>query len=294
MSLSPRTDATDPVSDMPVDMPEAVAQETQPKERIQTAGARAAHGDLATPRFEPNDGESAAPVEVQRRSGPGAYWSKVWFVAWKDLRSEIRAKEVLGTMIAFGVLAVVVFGLAFDLRVPQGAMVAPGVLWGVILFAGVLGLHRSFGAEMDRNTLPALLLAPVDRSAIYFGKFLAQLLFLSAAVVIIAPAVVVIFNVNVLQGWVLVALLLGLVGYTAVGTLFGALTAGTRARESMLPILLLPVMAPVFMAGIGLTANILDGRDFVDFRHWLVLLAVYDTIFLTVAYLVFDLIWEDT
>lgn len=231
---------------------------------------------------------------MDAQPGLRGYGRKVWAVAWKDLRAEIRAKEVLGTMVAFGLLAVVVFGLAFDLRVPQGGMVAPGVLWGVILFTGVLGLHRSFGAEMDRNTLPALLLAPVDRSAIYFGKFLAQLVFLTAAVVIIAPAVVVIFNVNVLQAWIPAALLLGSIGYTAVGTLFGALTAGTRARESMLPILLLPVMAPVFMAGIGLTANVLDGREFVDYRHWLLLLVIYDTVFLTVAYLVFDLIWEDT
>jgi heme exporter protein B len=235
-----------------------------------------------------------APVTIRHRSGAVAYWAKVWVIAAKDLRTELRAKEVLGTMIAFGLLAVVVFGLAFDLRVPAGAMVAPGVLWGVILFAGVLGLHRSFGAEVDRSTLPALLLAPIDRSAIYFGKFLAQLLFLATAVIVIAPAVVVIFNTNILHGWVLVALFLGLIGYSAVGTLFGALTAGTRARESMLPILLLPVMAPVFMAGIGLTANILDGRAFVDFRHWLLLLLIYDIVFLTVAYLVCDLIWEDT
>ncbi|MEX1020549.1 MAG: heme exporter protein CcmB [Litorilinea sp.] len=234
------------------------------------------------------------PVQMYTQPGHAGYWRKVWAIAAKDLRAEVRAKEVLGTMIAFGLLAVVVFGLAFDLRVPQGAMVAPGVLWGVILFAGVLGLHRSFGAEMDRHTLPALLLAPVDRSAIYFGKFLAQFVFLAAAVVVIAPAVVVIFNVNVLQGWIPVGLLLGLIGYTGVGTLFGALTAGIRARESMLPILLMPVMAPVFMAGIGLTANVLDGRTFVDFRHWLLLLGIYDVVFLTIAYLVFDMIWEDS
>lgn len=236
----------------------------------------------------------SAPVTMQIQPGLRGYWRKVWAIALKDLRAEVRAKEVLGTMIAFGVLAVVVFGLAFDLRVPQGAMVAPGVLWGVILFAGVLGLHRSFGAEVDRQTLPGLLLAPVDRSAIYFGKWLAQFVFLAAAVVIIAPAVLVIFNVNVLHGWILFGLLLGLIGYTAVGTLFAALTAGTRARESMLPIMLMPVMAPVFMAGIGLTANVLDGRAFVDFRHWLLLLGIYDTVFLTIAYLVFDLIWEDS
>jgi heme exporter protein B len=232
-------------------------------------------------------------VNMLPRRGIRGYWAKVWAVAWKDLRAEVRAKEVFGAMTAFGVLAVVVFGMAFDLRVPQPAMVVPGVLWVVLLFAGVLGLHRSFGAEMDRQTLPALLLAPVDRSAVYFGKFLAQLLFLLATCVIILPIIVVIFDVNILNGWILTGLALGIIGYVAVGVLFGALTASTRARESMLPILLLPVMAPVFMAGIGLTANVLDGRTFTDFRHWLLLLVIYDTVFLTVAYLIFDLIWED-
>jgi heme exporter protein B len=103
----------------------------------------------------------------------------------------------------------------------------------------------------------------------------------------------VIFDVNVLQPWILVGVVLGTFGYVAVGTLFAALAVSSRARESMLPILLLPVMVPVFMAGVGLTANVLDGRELVDFQRWLWVLVVYDLVFVTVAYLVFDLIWEE-
>jgi heme exporter protein B len=230
------------------------------------------------------------------RTGGGliAYWRKVWAMAHKDLRAEIRAKEVISTMSAFSILAVVVFGLAFDLRVPSAEMVAPGVLWVVVLFAGVLGLHRSFGAEVDRGNLAALLLAPVDRSAIYFGKLLANLIFMLVTEIMILPVTLVIFGVNLLRPWILAGLFLGTLGYVSVGTLFAALTASTRARETMLPILLLPVMVPVFVAGVGLTAYILDGREFADFRRWLILLAVYDFIFFTVAFLVFDLIWEET
>ncbi|NJN82450.1 MAG: ABC transporter permease [Caldilineaceae bacterium] len=166
------------------------------------------------------------------------------------------------------------------------------MLWTIVLFAGVLGLHRSFGAEADRGSLAALLLAPVDRSAIYFGKMAANLLFMLATELMILPILLVIFDVNLFRVWILVGLLLGTLGYVSVGTLFAALTASTRARETMLPVLLLPVMVPVFVAGVGLTAGILDGDTLMDVRNWLALLIVYDLIFIAIAYLVFDLIWE--
>ncbi len=201
-----------------------------------------------------------APVQMRTGGGMGAYLRKVWAIALKDLRAEVRAKESLSVMIAFSVLAVLIFGLAFDLRVPEAKMVVPGVIWVVILFSGVLGLNRSFGAEVDRGTLAALLLAPVDRSAIYFGKLLAHLCFLLINAAIILPSTLVIFDINLLQPWIVIGVLLGTVGYVAVGTLFAALAANRRARESLLPILLLPVMVPIFMAGVALTAAVLDGR----------------------------------
>jgi heme exporter protein B len=225
--------------------------------------------------------------------GLAAYLLKVWAIAAKDLRAELRAKETLSVMVAFSLLAVLIFGLAFDLRVPDAEMVVPGVLWVVILFSGVLGLNRSFGAEVDRGTLAALLLAPVDRSAIYFGKFLAHLLFMLINAAVILPFTLLIFDVNLLQPWNLLGVLLGTVGYVAVGTLFAALAANSRARESLLPILLLPVMAPIFMAGVALTAAVVDSRAVDDFQRWLWVMVIYDLLFITVAYLVFDLIWEE-
>ncbi|GIV77077.1 heme exporter protein CcmB [Litorilinea aerophila] len=236
---------------------------------------------------------SLRPVQMRVGGGVAAYWRKVWAIAHKDLRAEVRAKEIFSTMSAFSVLAVLVFGLAFDLRVPQAEMVVPGVLWGVLLFGGVLGLHRSFGSEVDRGNLAGLLLAPVDRSAIYFGKVLAHLAFLLATEGMLLPVMLVIFDVNLFRPGILAGLLLGTLGYVAVGTLFAALTASSRSRETMLPILLLPVMVPVFVAGVGLTVASLDGRSFADYRHWLAILAIYDMIFLTLAFVVFDLIWED-
>ncbi len=234
------------------------------------------------------------PVQMRVGGGAAAYLRKVWAIASKDLHAELRAKEIFSTMATFSVLAVIIFGLAFDLRVQRSAMVVPGVLWVVILYTGILGLNRSFGAEVDRGSLSALLLAPVDRSAIYFGKVLANLIFLLAAELITLPAILVIFNTNLFQTWILVGLLLGTLGYVSVGTLFAALAASARARESLLPILLLPVMLPVFMAGLKLTAITVDDRGMEELQRWLGILAAYDLIFLTIAFLVFDMLWEET
>jgi heme exporter protein B len=236
---------------------------------------------------------AAEPVTMQRGGGSLTYLRKIGAVFVKDVRAEWRGREIFSTMTAFSVLAVLVFGMAFDLRVPRSEMIAPGVLWVVVLFAGVLGLNRSFGAEVDRGTLASLLLAPVDRSAIYFGKMLANLFFTLATTLVILVVMFFIFDLNMFHPYNLLAVLLGVIGYVGVGTLFAALTANSRARETMLPILLLPVMAPVFVAGVGLTAGVVDGKQFSDLRQWLVILAAFDAIFIVVAYLLFDLIWED-
>ena len=232
-------------------------------------------------------------VQMHTGGGAAAYLRKIWAVAAKDLRAEVRSREVFSTMTAFSALAVIIFGLAFDLRVPKAEMVAPGVLWVIILFAGVLGLNRSFGAEMDRGTLPALLLAPVDRSAIYFGKVIANLFFTLGTAVVILVVMFFIFDINLFQPLILLAVLLGVLGYVSVGTIFAALTSSVRARESMLPILLLPVMVPVFVAGVALTAGIVDGRGLESVQQWLGILAAFDLMFLLVAYLLFDLILEE-
>lgn len=233
------------------------------------------------------------PVSMRTDSSRRTYLRKVWIVAAKDLRIEMRAKEILGVMGAFSILAVIIFGMAFDLRVPRSEMVAPGVLWGILLFTGLLGLNRSFSAEMDRQTLLALLLTPVDRSAIYLGKVLANFCFMVVAALILLPVMLFIFDVNFFSPWILFTLLLGIFGYISVGTLFAALTVGLRSRESMLPILLLPVLAPLFMAGLKMTELVIDARSLASFQNWLGMLVAFDLIFFTAALLVFDLLWED-
>jgi heme exporter protein B len=230
---------------------------------------------------------------MRTEGGLAAYTLKVWAIARKDLQAELRSKDIFGMMGAFSVLAVVIFGMAFDLRVPQSSMIAPGVLWVVVLFAGVLGLNRTFGAEVDRGSLAALLLAPVERSAIYFGKTIANLVFTLVTELLLLPVILVLFDVNLFHPLILLSLLLGTVGYVGVGTLFAALAAGARTRDSLLPVLLLPVMTPIFMAGVRITSIIVDGRGLPDMQRWMGMLIAYDAVFLAAAFLVFDLIWEE-
>lgn len=233
------------------------------------------------------------PVQFQPGRRVTGHLSKAIRIAAKDIRSELRTKEVFGSMAAFSVLAVVIFGLAFDLRVSQPKMVVPGILWVILLFAGVLGLNRSFGSEVEQHTLGALLLAPMDRSLIFLGKAMGSYILMILTQCLVLPMILVITDVNLFRPWILVGLLLGMLGYAIVGTLFAALTASLRSRETLLPIMMLPVMVPLFIAGVSLTAAELDGRTFEDFRHWLGMLVAYDLLFVIISFLIFDLIWEE-
>ena len=235
---------------------------------------------------------SEAERVTHREGGIAAYLRSVWVVAEKDVRSEMRSKEVVGTMAAFSALAAVVFGLAFDLRVPRSELVVPGILWVIVLFAGVLGLNRSFGSEVDRGTLAGLLLAPVERSAIYLGKVAANLLYFLIVEALLVPALLILFDINLLKPIVLLGLLLGTIGYVGVGTLFAALTSRNRARETLLPVLLLPVLVPLFISGVGLTSVILDGRTAAEAWPWLGIIGLYDALVFAIAFLLVDVIWE--
>lgn len=222
-----------------------------------------------------------------------SYWRAVAAILWKDVRAEMRTKDIFSSMFIFAVLAVVVFNFAFELRVPDMRMVAPGIIWVAVSFAGTLGLNRAFVIEQDRGSLAGLLLAPVDRSAIYFGKMLGNLLFMLVVEVVLLPLVMLFFNLALLTWQHLVVLLLGTVGFAAVGTVFSAMAVNTRAREVLLPILLFPVLVPVLVAGVKMTGGLLDGQSLAEMGNWLRLVVIYDVGFALVAYLTFDYVVEE-
>jgi len=221
------------------------------------------------------------------------FWRAVGAIVWKDIRAELRTKDIFSSMFVFALLSVIVFNFAFELRVPAMKMVVPGIVWVAISFAGTLGLNRAFVIEQDKGSLAGLLLAPVDRAAIYFGKLLGNLLFMLVVEIIILPLVMIFYNLSLLTPAHLLALFLGTYGFAAVGTVFSAIAVNTRAREVMLPILLFPVLLPVLIAGVKMTGSLLDGETLASLGNWLQIVAVYDVGFTVVAYLTFGYVMEE-
>jgi heme exporter protein B len=223
-----------------------------------------------------------------------SYLRKVYAIVAKDVAAELRTREMLSSMFVFALLVILIFNFAFDLRAENQKTLAPGVLWVAIAFAGMLGLSRSFIMEKDRGSLEGLLLTPVDRSAIYLGKMLGNLFFIGVVVVIILPIFIVLFNLSAEYLPSLVGVvILGIIGFSGVGTLFSAMAVHTRTREVLLPILLFPVVIPVMLASVKLTAAILDGVPFGDVQNWFSLLVGFDLIFLALSFMLFDYVMEE-
>ena len=221
------------------------------------------------------------------------FWKIVAAIIGKDIRAELRTKDIFSSMFVFALLAVIVFNFAFELRVPSMKMVVPGIVWVAVTFAGTLGLNRAFVIEQDKGSLAGLLLAPVDRAAIYFGKMLGNLIFITVVEAILLPLVMIFFNLSLLTGPHLLALFLGTYGFAEVGTIFSAIAVNTRAREVLLPVLLFPVLLPVLVAGVKMTGSLLDGESLSSLGNWLRLIALYDVGFTVVAYLTFGFVMEE-
>ncbi len=220
-------------------------------------------------------------------------WRKSWALVAKDLAVEWRTRESLVAMLIFSVMVVVIFNFAFELRVENVRQVAPGALWVAFAFAGVLGLNRSLARERENGCLEGLMLAPIDRSAIFAAKAASNLLFMAGAEVIVLPLFTVLFGVNVLRPDLAVVLLLGTLGLAAVGTLLAAMAAHTRARDVLLPILLLPVSVPLLIAATKATGGLLDGVGLAGVASWLQLLGAFDVVFCAVSYLLFEFVVEE-
>jgi len=169
-------------------------------------------------------------------------------------------------------IVILIFNFALELDIRTRESVATGVLWVTFAFAGTLGLNRSMAMEKDRGSLDGLLLAPVDRSAIYFGKALGNLLFMLIVEAIVIPTFSVLYNLNLLKAGLLLVVLLGSVGYIAVGTLLSSMAVQARTRDVLLPILLFPVAVPVLLASVKASNGFLIGLEMVEIWPWLNLL----------------------
>jgi heme exporter protein B len=221
------------------------------------------------------------------------YLRQVHAIIAKDLAAELRTRETVSAMLVFGVLAVLVFSFALDLQGATARAAAPGVLWATVAFAGTLGLSRTMARERQSGCIDGLLLAPIDRSGILLGKALGSMVMMLIVQSILLPLLSVLFDVSLLQLDVLSVVALGTAGYAITGTLLAAMAVHTRAREVLLPILLLPLAMPLLIAAVEATGLLIEGATLAEVGSWIGLLVAYDLIVLAVSVLVFGYLVEE-
>lgn len=212
----------------------------------------------------------------------------------KEIRAEMRTRELLQTTIIFVIIVVVLFSFSFEPAAGEARRFGPGLLWIALLFAGSLMLNPSFAKEQANDTIYALRMAPVSPFSIYLGKMLANLLFLAITEAILLPVFAVLYNVSLwpVIGRLVIVLLLGAFGMAVTGTVFSAVATQARMREVLLPLLLLPVLIPLLIAAVEATAELFATPAMLD-RTWIVVLVAFDVIYFAAAWLLSDYLLEE-
>ena len=215
-------------------------------------------------------------------------------IIFKDLVIELRNKESISSMLMFGVLVLVIFNFAFEPSSVERALIAPGTLWVAFSFAAILGLNRSLAMEIDNDCLQGLLLAPLSRGDLYLGKVAGNFIFILIAEVIVLPVFVILNNLRFNLQFLEIAGItcLGTLGIAAIGTILSTISANTRMKEVMLPVLQIPLTIPVVMSSVEATSMVLTGET-KQISSWLYILAGFSIVYLTLSYLVFDFVLEE-
>jgi heme exporter protein B len=223
------------------------------------------------------------------------YLEVLWAIINKDLISELRTKETISSIIIFTILVFVIFNFTFEPGASYISEIAPGILWVAYIFASVLGLNRTFLPEHENNCISGLILAPIDRGAIYLAKMLGNIIFIFIVVAISLPVFTIFYNINIFPFLpkLILVFFLSIAAIAGLGTALSALAANTKTREIMLPILLYPLMVPVILAAVKTTGSILQGKAISEIAGWIKLLAAFDIIFITAPYLLFEYLIEE-
>jgi len=218
---------------------------------------------------------------------------RILAIFWKDMLTELRTKEVITSVLVFALLVLVIFNFAFGTRADETELVAPGILWVALTFGGVIGFNRIFAVEKENSRLEGLMLCPMDRAVIYWGKLAGSFTFMLAVAIVITPIFLALFNLPLFLPRLALIIVLAIMGFAAVGTLFSAVAINTRARDIMLPILFLPVVVPVIVAAVKSTTSVLAGKPWGDMLTWLQIMIAFDIIYLVIATLVFEFVVEE-
>lgn len=232
-------------------------------------------------------------MQTEITSPTRSYLRTMMAIIWKDISAELRSRELLSAMLVFALLVILIFNFALQLNITTRSTVTSGVLWVTFAFAGTLGLNRSMAIEKDRGCLDGLLLAPVDRSAIFFGKALGNLLFMLVVEAIVLPVYSLLYNINLFQPGLLLVIGLGSIGYVVVGTLLSSMAVQTRTRDILLPILLFPLVIPVLLSAVKASSGYLQGAEMAEIWPSLNLLIVYNVVFTALAFMFFDYVVEE-
>lgn len=224
-----------------------------------------------------------------------SWLSQLWAIAWKDLLVELRSKERVGAMAAFAALVGVLFNFAIDPSVVRPEQIASGLVWLTLLFAGTLGLGRTFDIEAQDHAFQGILMSPIPRDALFLGKVLSNYVIMMATVAFAMLVFGILFALDWghRPGAVLGALALGALGFTAIGTLFSAVSSGTAMGGTLLPILLFPLLVPVVIYGTSATNRLLAGRPMSEVEGQLRILGAFALVALWVGAFLFRYVVEE-
>jgi heme exporter protein B len=221
------------------------------------------------------------------------YLRIIFIVVQKDLRSERRSHELISSMLVFALISTIIFIFSFELTVEARQQAFAGTLWVALCFAGTLGLNRLMQQEKENASLDALLLVPVDRTAIFFGKTLANWAIMLLLSLLLLPVAGFFYSINPFSLPLLGIIFLGTLGYSLCGTLLSAITIKLRNRELFLPVLLFPLLIPLLIAVIRATNNILGAVGGSEVFTWLWIIIAYDVLFMGAGLMLFNEIVTD-
>ncbi len=216
-------------------------------------------------------------------------WHVILTIAAKDWRIEGRARDVLTATIFFAGLVVMILAFAFGPETVRLREAAPGVLWVAIAFASILAASRAFASEAEDGALEALLLYPVPHELIYLGKLLSNIGLMLMLALLVVPLTVLLYDVKVGENLplLLLTVFLGVIGFSIISTFQSSLTVNLRARESLLPVLIFPLVVPVVIGAVKATTLIVTNGSGVEIWGWLRLLIGFNVVYITVCTLVF-------
>ncbi len=217
------------------------------------------------------------------------YFKYIWIIFWKDVLVEIRSKEMTFSVFIFSFITLVIFNFAFDPTPKNVSYIAPGILWSAILFGGMLGLNRVFAMEVNDGGWGAILISPMPKDALFFGKVLSTLALMILVESILLCLMIVMFDLQINWPAMVLVSLMALTGFSVLGTLFSAISVFTRAQEVMLPILFLPLISPVMIAAVECSGRIFMGGDIFEMIDWLGLMGALNLLYIVLCPFCFGL-----